>query len=98
RPDIRAAEQQLVAANADVGQAKAAFYPKVTLTGFYGFQSIALSDLFTSGSRAWQFGPAVSLPLFTGGFLRGNLKLAQARFEEAVAGYQKTVQNSFHEV
>jgi multidrug efflux system outer membrane protein len=98
RPDIRAAEQQLVAANADIGQAKAAFFPKVTLTGFYGFQSVALSDLFTSASQTWQFGPAVTLPLFTGGALRGNLKLAQARFAETVAQYQKTVQNSFREV
>jgi multidrug efflux system outer membrane protein len=98
RPDIRTAEQQLVAANADIGQAKAAFFPKVTLTGFYGVQSVALSDLFTGGSQVWQFGPAVSMPLFTGGALRGNLKLAQARFEESVAQYQKTVQNSFREV
>jgi multidrug efflux system outer membrane protein len=98
RPDIRTAEQRLVAANADIGQARAAFFPKVTLTGFYGVQSVALSDLFTSGSETWQFGPAVSMPLFTGGALRGNLKLAQARFEEAVAQYQKTVQNSFREV
>jgi multidrug efflux system outer membrane protein len=59
---------------------------------------VALSDLFSSGSRTWQFGPAVSMPLFTGGALRGNLKLAQARFEEAVAQYQKSVQNSFREV
>jgi outer membrane protein, multidrug efflux system len=98
RPDISEAEQLLVAANADIGQAKAAFFPKVTLTGFYGFQSVALSDLFTSGSQMWQFGPAVSLPLFTGGALRGNLKQAQARFDEVVAQYQKTVQNSFREV
>ena len=98
RPDIRAVEQQLVAANADIGQAKAAFFPKVTLTGFYGYQSVALSDLFSSPSRTWQFGPAVTVPLFTGGALRGNLKLAQARFDEAVAQYQKTVQNSFREV
>ncbi len=98
RPDIRAVEQQLVAFNADIGQAKAAFFPKVTLTGFYGVQSVALSDLFAGGSQTWQFGPAVSMPLFTGGALRGNLKLAQARFEEAVAQYQKTVQNSFREV
>lgn len=98
RPDLRTAEQQLVAANADIGQARAAFFPKVTLTGFYGFQSVALSDLFTGGSRTWQFGPAVSMPLFTGGALRGNLKLAQARFDEAVAQYRKTVQNAFREV
>ena len=98
RPDIRTAEQQLVAANADIGQAKAAFFPKVTLTGFYGYQSVALSDLFSSPSRTWQFGPAVTVPLFTGGALRGNLKLAQARFDETVAQYQRIVQNSFREV
>ena len=98
RPDLRAAEHQLVAANADIGQAKAAFFPKVTLTGFYGVQSVAFSDLFKSGAQTWQFGPAVSVPLFTGGALRGNLKLARARFDEAVAQYQKTVQNAFREV
>jgi multidrug efflux system outer membrane protein len=98
RPDVRAAEQQLVAANADVGQAKAAFYPQLTLTGFYGYQTVALSDLFTSASRTWQFGPAVSFPLFTGGRLRGNLKLAEARFQEAVATYKRAVQTAFREV
>jgi multidrug efflux system outer membrane protein len=98
RPDLRVAEQQLVAANADIGQAKAAFFPQVTLTGFAGFQSVALSDLFTSAARTWQFGPAVTLPLFTGGRLRGNLKLAKARFEESLAAYQQTVQNAFREV
>jgi multidrug efflux system outer membrane protein len=98
RPDIQAAENQLIAANADIGQAKAAFFPAVTLTGFYGYQSIALSDLFTSGARTWQFGPAVTLPLFTGGRLRGNLKLAEARFQESVALYQQTVQGAFREV
>jgi multidrug efflux system outer membrane protein len=98
RPDLRATEQQLVAANADVGQAKAAFFPTVTLTGLYGYQTVALSDLFTAPARTWQFGPSVSVPIFTGGALRGNLKLARARFEEAVAQYQKTVQNAFREV
>jgi multidrug efflux system outer membrane protein len=98
RPDLRVAEQQLVAANADIGQAKAAFFPQITLTGFYGYQSVALSDLFTSGARAWQFGPSVTLPLFTGGRLRGELNLAKARFEEAVAAYQQSVQNAFREV
>ena len=98
RPDLRAAEQLLVAANADIGQAKAAFFPQVTLTGFAGFQSVALSDLFTGAARTWQFGPAVTLPLFTGGRLRGNLKLAQARFQESLALYQQTVQGAFREV
>jgi outer membrane protein, multidrug efflux system len=98
RPDIQSSEQLLVGANADIGQAKAAFYPQLTLTGFYGYQSVALSDLFTSASRAWQFGPAVTLPLFTGGRLRANLKVTQAQYEEALATYQKTVQNAFREV
>src|SRR5436190_6799277 len=98
RPDIRAAEHQLVAANADIGQAKAAFYPQVTLTGFYGYQSVALSDLFTGGARTWQFGPAVTVPFFTGGRLRGNLKLAEARSQESVAVYRQTAQGAFREV
>lgn len=98
RPDLRAVEQQLVAANADIGQAKAAFFPQVTLTGFAGFQSVALSDLFTGAAKTWQFGPAVTMPLFTGGRLRGNLKLAEARFQEALARYQQAVQIAFAEV
>src|SRR3954469_20419727 len=98
RPDVRSAEHQLVAANANIGEAKAAFYPQITLTGFYGFQSVALSDLFTGGARNWQFGPAVTVPLFNGGRLRGNLKLSQARFEEALAVYRQTVQGAFRDV
>jgi multidrug efflux system outer membrane protein len=98
RPDVRIAEEQLVAANANIGQAQAAFFPQLTLTGLYGHQTVALSDLFTGATRMWQFGPAVSLPLFTGGRLRGNLKFAQARFQEALDSYQQTVQNAFREV
>jgi len=98
RPDLRSAEQQMVAANADIGQAKAAFFPQLTLTGFYGFQTVALSDLFTGPARAWQFGPAVTMPLFTGGRLKGNLKLAEARFQESVDFYQQSVQGAFREV
>ena len=98
RPDVRAAENQLVAANANIGEAKAAFYPQISLTGFYGYQSVSLSDLFTGGARTWQFGPTVTLPLFTGGRLRGNLKLAQARFLESVAIYRQTVQDAFRDV
>lgn len=98
RPDLRAAEQQLVAANADIGQAKAAYFPQITLTGNYGFQSISLASLFTGPAQAWQFGPTLTFPLFTGGRLRGNLRLAEARFQESVARYQQTVQNAFREV
>jgi multidrug efflux system outer membrane protein len=98
RPDIRAAEQELIAANANIGEARAAFYPRITLTGFYGYQSVALSDLFTGATRMWQFGPSITLPLFTGGRLRANLRLAEARFQEFVASYQQTVQQAFREV
>jgi len=91
-------EQDVVAANADIGQAKAAYYPQLSLTGSYGFQSTSLSSLFTSSSQAWQFGPAVTMPLFTGGRLRGNEQVAQAQFQEAVAQYRRTVQNAFREV
>lgn len=98
RPDLRAAEQQLIAANADIGQAKAAFFPQLSLTGTYGFQSSSLSQLATSSARTWQFGPAVDVPVFTGGFLKGNLKLAEARFEEALAFYQKSVREAFRDV
>jgi multidrug efflux system outer membrane protein len=98
RPDLRSAERQLAAANADIGEAKAAFYPQVTLTGFFGYQSIALSDLFTGAARTWQFGPAVTMPLFTGGRLRGNLKASQARFELSLAQYRQAVQAAFRDV
>jgi multidrug efflux system outer membrane protein len=98
RPDVRAAEENLVAANADIGQAKAAFFPQVTLTGTYGYQSVAMEDLFTGPARAWQFGPSVTLPLFTGGKLRSEYKLAKAQFDESLATYQSTVQEAFREV
>jgi multidrug efflux system outer membrane protein len=98
RPDLRAAEEGMVAANANIGQAKAAFYPQLTLTGFYGYQTVALSDLFSAPARTWQFGPAVTVPLFTGGRLKGNLKLNEAAFQESLAFYQQTVQGAFREV
>jgi len=98
RPDIRAAEQELVAANADIGQAKAAFFPRLSLTGMFGYQTTSFSDLFTGPARTWQFGPAVQVPLFTGGRLRSEVKLAEARFAESLAAYQKTIQGAFHEV
>ncbi|RJP88145.1 MAG: efflux transporter outer membrane subunit [Desulfobacteraceae bacterium] len=98
RPDLRAAEQQLIAANADIGQAKAAFFPQFSLTGLYGFQSISLGSLFTSPAETWQFGPTVSVPLFTAGRLTGNYEFAKAQFEEAVALYQNSVQAAFRDV
>jgi multidrug efflux system outer membrane protein len=98
RPEIRSAEQQLVAANANVGEAKAAFFPQLTLTGTFGYQSVSLSDLFTGPARVWQFGPTLTLPVFTGGRLKGQYQFAKARFEEAAAQYQQTVQSAFRDV
>jgi multidrug efflux system outer membrane protein len=98
RPDVRSAEQQLVAANANIGQAKAAFFPTVSLTGLYGYQTVALSDMFSGPARMWQFGPSVTLPLFNGGRLRANLKITKALYDEALYTYQQTVQNAFREV
>lgn len=98
RPDIRAAEEQLVAANASVGEARAAFFPQLSLTGMFGFQSVSLGDLFTSPAQVWQFGPSLTFPIFTGGRLQGQYQFAKARFEEAVALYQQTVQAAFRDV
>jgi len=98
RPDLRAAEERLIAANADVGEAKAAFFPQLTLTGAFGYQSVSLSDLFTSPARVWQFGPTLTVPVFTGGRLTGQYRFAQARFDEAVAGYRQAVQGAFRDV
>lgn len=98
RPDIRAAEQNMVAANANIGEARAAYFPKLTLTGLYGYQSISLGSLMDTPSRMWQFGPTVTIPVFTGGRLKAQLDLARARFEESVASYRQTVQQAFREV
>jgi len=98
RPDVRAAEQALIAANADVGVAKAAWYPSITLTGSYGFQSTELAELFNGSSTAWQFAPSVNLPLFTAGRLEAQSAAAQARFEQALEAYRQTVRQAFVEV
>ena len=98
RPDVIAAEHQLRAANADIGAARAAFLPKISLTGSFGSASAQLDGLFDSGSRAWTFAPVLSLPIFSGGRLRANLDLSQVRRDIAVAEYEKTVQTAFREV
>jgi len=97
RPDIRQAEEILIAANAEIGVAKAAFFPQILLTGAYGVESVALSDLFTGPARTWQFGPAVTLPIFRGGRNRANLQLAEAQQQEALAHYEQTIQQAFRE-
>ena len=98
RPDIRAAEQNLVAANAIIGVAKAAYFPQISLTGFLGSQSTQLSSLFTGPNRAWQFAPDVTQPIFEGGRIRSNVKLAEAQREIALVQYEKTIETAFREV
>jgi len=98
RPDVLAAEQKLIAANANIGAARAAFLPRISLTAVAGSASRALSGLFDSGSGAWSFVPLLKLPLFDGGRSAGNVDLAQARKNIAVAEYEKTIQQAFREV
>ena len=98
RPDIQQAEQNLIAANAQIGAAKALFFPQISLTGFLGVQSRALSNLFTGNAREQQFGPGAILPIFTAGQLRNNLRLTEAQEREAVDNYRKTIQTAFQEV
>lgn len=98
RPDIVAARQQAQAASSRIGQARAAFYPNVNLTALLGVQSLGLDLLARGGSVIGSVGPAVSLPLFTGGRLRGELKGAQAGHDEAVARYDATVTRALQEV
>lgn len=98
RPDILAAEQRLLAANASIGAARAAFFPRIALTASTGTASAELSGLFEGGSRAWSFQPTLSLPIFDGGRLSANLDLAEARKEIAVAEYEKAIQQAFREV
>ena len=98
RPDIVAAEHQLRAAHANIGAARAAFFPRVALTGAYGTVSPELGNLFSPGTGVWLFAPSITLPLFEGGKLRSNLDLAEARRDLAVASYEKTVQGAFRDV
>jgi multidrug efflux system outer membrane protein len=98
RPDIRAAEQNLVAANAIIGVAKAAYFPRISLTGFLGFQSNELSSLFTQSTNAWQFIPQVTQPIFNGGRIRSNVRLAEAEQQIALVQYERAIQNAFREV
>ncbi|KIF81787.1 efflux transporter outer membrane subunit [Noviherbaspirillum autotrophicum] len=98
RPDIRAAEQRLKAANANIGAARAAFFPRISLTAGIGTASRELSGLFDSGSQTWSFAPQLVLPLFDAGRNRANLSLAEVRNNVAVADYEKSIQIAFREV
>jgi multidrug efflux system outer membrane protein len=98
RPDIQSSEQQLIAANARIGVAKAAYFPQITLTATAGYQSSALTSLFTGPAGFWNFGGQLLQPIFEGGRIRSNVRLTKAQQEEAVLFYQQTIQQAFREV
>jgi outer membrane protein, multidrug efflux system len=98
RPDIQAAEQTLIANNANIGVAKAAYFPQITLTGYYGYQSIALANLFSGSRRLWNFLPQLTQPIFTAGRLSSQVELAEAQQRSALAQYEGAIQTGFHDV
>lgn len=98
RPDVLQAEDQLRAANADIGAARAAFFPSITLTGAGGVESTALSSLFRGASSTWTFAPTISQTIFDFGARQGNLAFAKAQRDAGVANYEKAIQTAFREV
>ncbi len=98
RPDIQSSEQQLVAANARIGVAKAAYFPQITLTATGGYQSSALTNLFTGPAGFWSFGGELLQPIFTAGKIRSNVRLTEAQQQETVFAYQQSIQQAFREV
>jgi multidrug efflux system outer membrane protein len=98
RPDIREAEAQLIAANAQIGVAKAAYFPDISLTATAGFQSSALTNLFTGPAGMWNFGGSLAQPIFVGGKIRSGVKFSEARQQEALLTYRQTIQQAFRGV
>ena len=98
RPDIGAAEQSLIAANANIGVAKAAYFPQISLSGFLGGQSSQLASLFNGPHSAWSFVPQITQPIFTAGRLKSTVRLAEAERQGALIQYEKTIQTAFTEV
>jgi len=98
RPDIRQAERQLAAATANIGVAKADLFPKFSLTGNAGYLSVSASHWFTADSQSWSIGPTMQWRIFDAGRIRSNIKVQNARQEQALATYEKTVLTSFEEV
>ncbi len=98
RPDIRAAEQALIAANANIGVAKAAYFPQLSLSGLLGGQSTQLASLFSGPNSMWNFVPQVTQPIFAGGRLKSGVRLAQAQRDTALVQYERTIQTAFTEV
>jgi outer membrane protein, multidrug efflux system len=98
RPDIRAAEQDLIAANAEIGVARAAYFPRITLSGFLGGASTQLSSLFSGPSSTWSAVPQITQPIFTAGRIKSGVRLAQAERDHALVQYEKVIQTAFTEV
>ena len=98
RPDIRRAEQQLIAANAQIGVAKAAYFPQISLSGSAGFQSAALTNLFSGPAGTWDIGSSLTQPIFTAGRLRSNVRLTEAQQQASLLSYQQTIQGAFRSV
>ncbi|MEP7341094.1 MAG: efflux transporter outer membrane subunit [Acidobacteriota bacterium] len=98
RPDIRAAEQNLVAATANIGVAKAAYFPQISLTGLTGFQSSQLSNMFSSAGSTWNFAPQITQPIFTAGRIKSTVRLTEAQQQLALAQYERAIQTGFREV
>jgi outer membrane protein, multidrug efflux system len=98
RPDIRQAEQNLIAANAQIGVARAAYFPQISLTGSAGYESPALTNLFTGPAGIWNLAGSFSQPIFQGGRLKSNVRLAEAQHEQILLTYQQTIQGAFRDV
>ena len=98
RPDIMQAEESLLAANANIGAARAAFFPKISLTAAFGSESLTLGGLFKAGTAAWSFVPQITLPIFEGGSNVANLQLANVEKRIEIASYEKSIQSAFREV
>ncbi len=98
RPDIRQAEQDLVSAQARIGVAKAAYFPSISLTGFFGFASADLSNLFSGPARVWNYGASLSVPIFTAGRITGQVRAAEAVREQSLLRYRQVIQKAFQDV
>ena len=98
RPDVRQAEQNLIAANAQIGVARAAYFPQISLTGSAGYESPALTNLFTGPAGIWNLAGSFTQPIFQGGRLKSNVRLAEAQHEQMLLTYQQTIQGAFRDV
>ena len=98
RPDLREAEQKLIASNARIGIARAAYFPSISLTGLFGSESASLSDLFTGPARIWRFAGNLTQPIWSAGSVSSQVAIAEARNQQALAQYRNTIANAFREV